>query len=385
MNRLYILASGLIITILFTALACKPQATTGQVSTSKQDAPQPVVEKPLSEWEQLIKDAKREGNLTIYTSSGATVTKALRGFTDRYGIPIEIVSLQGAEANEKIRRERRAGLYLLDVYVGGPATPLFLKEDGIWDPVREILIPEIIEPKKWLGGDLHFLDTEQKYVLAFLSFLAVPLIANSNMVKPDEIKSYQDLLNPKWKGNIVMLDPSRPGFPGQWFQVFGFEMMGLDYMRALAKQNPVIVQDKKTPADWVAKGKMAIALGVSPEIIKEYTDVGAPVVRLPHMKEGTYASSGGGNLTIMNKRPHPYAARLFSHWLLSKEGQTLFSKAYAVPSARTDVPNADLGIDPLHVPDPKGSYLWADDEKIRVWQADRLKVAGEIFGPLMGR
>lgn len=385
MNRIYIKLISLVVTILFTVIACTPGDKTTQLPVSKQADLQSVQEKPLSEWEKLIKEAKREGNLTVYTSSGATVVKALRSFTDKYGIPIEMVGLQGAEANEKIKRERRAGIYLLDAYVGGPATPLFLKEDGVWDPLKETIMPEIVEPNKWLGGELHFLDVEQKYVLGFLSFLAVPLIYNPNMAKPDEIKSYQDLLNPKWKGNIVMLDPSRPGFPGQWFQVFGFEVMGLDYMRALAKQNPIIVQDKKTPADWVAKGKYAIALGVSPELIKEYMDAGAPMQRLPHMREGTYASSGGGNLTIMNKRPHPYASRLFTHWLLSKEGQTLFSKAYAVPSARIDVPTADLGIDPLHIPDPKVNYLWADDEKIRVWQADRLKVAGEIFGPLMGR
>ena len=54
-------------------------------------------------------------------------------------------------------------------------------------------------------------------------------------------------------------------------------------------------------------------------------------------------SSASGSLALLNRAPHPNAAKVFINWLLSREGQTLFQKVISVPgdarnSRRIDVP-----------------------------------------------
>ncbi len=375
------IALCLLASIIFLSLSCAVKEKT--VISTNINTPNIINDKTISPLEKLITDALKEGKITIYSSSGPTVSDAMRNFTKKFGIPVDVIVASGSQVQEKIKRERSAGLYLMDAYMGGPTAPIYLKSDGVWDPVTPLFMPEMVDQSKWLGGELRYLDNEKQFAVAFLSFLAVPLIVNSSTVKQEEIKSYQDLLNPKWKDAIVMNDPSKPSFAGQWFQAFGFEIMNLDYMRALVKQNPTIVDDKRTPVDWIARGKYAIAIAATPEIVKEFIDSGAPLLRLPLMKEVTYASSGGGNIAVMNKRPHPNATKLFVNWLLTKEAQAIFSEAYGAPSAMLGVPAT--GIDALYIPDPGTKYYWVDNENFWLKYAERSRTAAEIFSPVLKR
>ena len=98
-------------------------------------------------------------------------------------------------------------------------------------------------------------------------------------------------------------------------------------------------------------------------------------------KEGTYLSGSTGDVGIINRAPHPNAARLFANWLLTKEGQTLWSKAELVQSARLDVPTDFLPVEKIR--DPKVKYLWADSEEFLLQQPEQGKIAREIFGRLV--
>ena len=64
---------------------------------------------------------------------------------------------------------------------------------------------------------------------------------------------------------------------------------------------------------------------------------GLPVRPLSAIKEGYYAASGSGNLAILRNVSHPNATKVFVNWLLSKEGQTAFTKAMGQPTRRFDV------------------------------------------------
>ena len=62
-----------------------------------------------------------------------------------------------------------------------------------------------------------------------------------------------------------------------------------------------------------------------------------PVQPLPTPKEGLYVSGGSGNLVILKNAPHPNATKLFVNWVLSKEGQEVYSKALGQATRRLDV------------------------------------------------
>jgi ABC-type glycerol-3-phosphate transport system substrate-binding protein len=58
------------------------------------------------------------------------------------------------------------------------------------------------------------------------------------------------------------------------------------------------------------------------------------------MKEGTYASSGHGNLVVLRNRPHPNATKVFVNWFLGPQGQEIFTRAMGQPTRRLDVDTA---------------------------------------------
>jgi ABC-type Fe3+ transport system substrate-binding protein len=86
------------------------------------------------------------------------------------------------------------------------------------------------------------------------------------------------------------------------------------------------------------------------------------------MKEGAGLSAGQAILTLVNQAPHPNAARVFSNWFLSRDGQLNFQKALgkadegSPDSLRIDIPKDDV--------DPKSRRVdgvkYVDTEQ---WQA----------------
>jgi ABC-type Fe3+ transport system substrate-binding protein len=93
--------------------------------------------------------------------------------------------------------------------------------------------------------------------------------------------------------------------------------------------------------DWLGQGKYPIALGPPETISEDLIDKGVSIqlIAPQQLTEGGDLSPGPASLMLMNKAPHPNAARVYINWLMSKEGQTSFSKATGIPSLRIDVPS----------------------------------------------
>lgn len=338
----------------------------------------------VARWETTLSAAKGEGKVVLYTTRGSEARAALaKGFKDKYGLELEFVTGKGAELSEKLLRERSAGLYMGDVYMAGPTTILFtLMPQGVVDPMRPVLIlPDVIDPKVWYGGNLPFLDKQDSYVLGFGGYVFRPMAINTELVKADEMKSYQDLLNPKWSAKITMADPTIPGAAQSFFTAVGHFLMGYDFLRELARQKPFIHRDDRLITEWVARGKYSIVIGAKPDPIDEFRKAGAPITSIIP-KEGSYIEPGAGTFNLINKAPHPNAARVFVNWLLTKEGQTIYSQSVGIESTREDVPKGHL--DPKLLREPGKEYIYAredfhgiSDEIVRTGKAR------EIFGELL--
>jgi ABC-type Fe3+ transport system substrate-binding protein len=197
------------------------------------------------------------------------------------------------------------------------------------------ILPEVKDPKNWWGGHI-WIDNAKRFVYAFQAYQTENTWYNTELMKPEEIRSFDDLLDPKWKGKIGFLDPRTPG-SGASIWSYLREIKGEEYLKRLVAQNMLIGRDQRLLAENLAKGKIALVIGLTYYSLVSFFKVGLPVKPLPNPREGVYVSGGSGHLTIIKNPPHPNATKIFVNWLLGKEGQDLFSKAMGQATRRLDV------------------------------------------------
>lgn len=170
----------------------------------------------------------------------------------------------------------------------------------------------------------------------------------------------QDLLSPKWEGKIIMDDPTVAGRGNNVIAAYTLRL-GEDYIKQLAKQKPVLTRDRRQLIDWVVKGSHPIGIGVYPDAFAEYQRAGAPIGSIL-FNEAAFLDAGAGFITFFDKAPHPNASKVLLNWLLSKDGQTLWSKLANAQSARLDVTTEHLKIEGVHLREPGIDYLEAAKE-----------------------
>lgn len=293
-------------------------------------------------WDKLVAEARKEGTVVVAGGFVAEARDAVTAaFRKKYGINTEWIVGRGAELAVKIGREKSVGLSTTDVAI--PGTPAFantFKPQGITVPLDQMLVlPEVKEPKNWREGELPFYDKDKHSLQVVLS--AMPFYAyNTDLVKSDDLIHSIDLLNPKWKGKIVLTDPSISGNSNDWFTFTVIEILGrekgLQFMKDFVKQEPVIVRDDRLLIEGVARGKYSIGIGASPAIPIEFIKKGAKVA-FADMKEPRELAPGWGLLCAFTNPPHPNTQKLFVNWILSKEGSSVFAPALGYPSNRIDV------------------------------------------------
>jgi ABC-type Fe3+ transport system substrate-binding protein len=200
-----------------------------------------------------------------------------------------------------------------------------------------LILPEVKEAKNWWGGHIWEDNVSTKrYIYAFLCYTSETFWYNTSQVESGEIRSFDDLLNPKWKGRIGFLDPRNPG-SGQNSWAFLWKIKGEEYLGKLAQQDLLITQNQRQIAEGLAKGKLVFSIGLSHYSYEPFIKAGLPVKPVPNIKEGAHASNGSGVVTIVKNPPHPNATKIFVNWLLGKEGQEVYGKAMVQGTRRLDV------------------------------------------------
>jgi ABC-type Fe3+ transport system substrate-binding protein len=300
------------------------------------------------DWEQTLAAAKKEGQVTIYIYRYEGL---LQDFKREYpGITVQAVTGRGSEMSNRIMAERRAGKFIADVYSGG-TNSLFntLYKGKALDPLKPLLVlPEVTDTSKWYGNEHRYADPEGKYIFAFIgSASSSQLSYNTNLVNPKEFKSYTDLINPKWKGKIVALDPRDTGLGATMQFYFYSPQIGPEYMKKFfGGMDNTYAKNWQQMTNWLAQGKFAICMGCKDS--QRAKNQGLPVddFDTTHWKEGSSFSAGGGSLAYMNQAPHPNAAKVFINWFLSRKGQIALQKLGDVDdpanSRRIDIPKDDI-------------------------------------------
>lgn len=299
-------------------------------------APKPAAIPTPTGWEQVVEAAKKEGKVTIYTVAiGAPARAPLaEAFKGKYGITAEFVWGPPVQLAEKVRMEQTAKAYVGDVYEAGGASPFL-----VWKPAGLLAagpleLPSAMEKGVW-RRDPYSMDPVDKQVVMYHQGIGGLPVINTNLIKPgDEPKSWGDLLDPKWKGKMVMDDPTIPGLVSEAVAIL-IEMGGKDWALKLAALEPKITRDRREQVDMVAKGASALCFFAYTDYALPLIDAGAPI-KLITLKEGRYPVTGF-SVAMINNAPNPNAAKVFMNWLLSKEGQVVYSKAMRLVSDRQDV------------------------------------------------
>jgi ABC-type Fe3+ transport system substrate-binding protein len=311
-----------------------------------------------SEWNNLVAAAKKEGKVAVSAFPSPEARKRIPdAFKKAFGIDVEYVGGRSSQQAERLSRERASGLYSMDVFIGGPdtmATRVFAEK--MLDPIQPILIhPDVRDKSKWVKGKPWFFDAEEKYMLRLLDQVSHNVSVNTKVVSGTQIKSIHDLLDPKWTGKIAALDPKRAGsgsnVAAYWLHLFGKEFI----LKFYIAQKVQLSSDDRQVADWLGRGTYPIAVGLSATERADLRKDGIEAEALKFGKGDADRSPGQGIMGLVNRAPHPNAAKLFVNWMISKEGMQILSDVEGKPVTRTDVNYAHLSPDVL--PEPNKEYF----------------------------
>lgn len=291
-------------------------------------------------WNELTEAARKEGKLVLAGNPSPENRDAIpNAFKERFGVEIEYLVGRGSDLQNRIGSERAAGIYSVDlVFSGSPVTYGMLRE-GWFDPLLpHLVVPEVTDPSVWRNNQLPFLDPEKRFIFKVFDQVTGEWFFNTQQVSDAELRSLDDLVNAKWRGKIVLEDPTVSG-SGQGDGVYLYLVKGEEFFkRVYVDQQPVFSRDRRQMSDWIARGTYLITSGLSVEDLPSIIEQGLPVKGLGPLAADRYrTSSGGSTLAILKNAPNRNAAKLFVNWLASREGMQLVGKIEARVPVRKDI------------------------------------------------
>ena len=272
----------------------------------------------------LIAAAKKEGEVVWYTTQiiSQLVRPMSAAFEQKYGIKVRSTRANSTELSVKIINESRAGKPQSDIF-DGTSTVVPLKKEGY------VL--------KWLpdaakGYPAQYKDPEGYWVANNL-YVLTPGFNTSLVAKGTEPRTYQALLDPKWRGKIVKAHPGYSGAILTATFVLAREL-GWSYFEKLAQQKVLQVQSAADPPKKLLLGERAVMADGNDYNLLLLKDQGQPV-------EVVYAIEGSPLIIVpsgvFRSAPNPNAARLFQSFFFSAEGQQLLVDNFAHRSFHAQV------------------------------------------------
>src|SRR5215469_1622539 len=280
----------------------------GQAAAQTAASDNPAMYRGSDREQRLLDGARKEGEVTVYSSM--IVDQALRpiidGFEAKYPfVKAKYVRDDPPQQLQKLMAESHAGHLVADV----------VESTGLEVPMRATDIDQPFWSPQIEAYPENLRDPSHYWAPTRVSYLGA--CYNTNLVKPADLpKSFQDFLDPKWKGKMVWSGTTM----GNLLFITGVrEFMGEDkayaYLQKLAQQNiATIPSANRVTVDRVMAGEYAMCLDAFLHHPIISARKGAPGAPLPLDPVLTVVSS-----VMLPKAPsHPYAAMLFVDYLLSK-------------------------------------------------------------------
>ena len=270
----------------------------------------------------LIEAAKKEGRVVWYTAQivNQLVRPISDAFTKKYGVKVDAVRSDVTDTVLRISAESKAGRTQADVFDGTSPTP----------PLKRLGVVMQWQPDAAKNQPKQFVDQEG-YWIANNLYVLTPSF-NTDLVKRGaEPRQWNDLLDPKYKGRMaisgLVSSSSGPGFVGAVLTDLG-EEKGMEYLRKLAAQNVTGIQSSaRAVVDQVMAGEYAIGLQTFNHQPVISAAQGAPVDWIKWSPSLAVMSV----TSVTKDAPHPNAGKLLVDFLVSREGQQIFSDSSYIP------------------------------------------------------
>jgi iron(III) transport system substrate-binding protein len=261
----------------------------------------------------LLARARAEGQVSFYNSVDIEVAERVKqAFEARYpGIKVSVERSGAQRLFQRLSQEYESGIYNADVVNSADAAHFVLWAKRGW--LAAYLPEDVTKHYDKANYDLGGRYATWKASLSVVGY-------NTKYVKPDQApKSYVDLLDPKWKGMIVKAHPSYSGtILTSTYQIA--TTLGWDYFEKLATQRVMQVQSSTDSPKKLAIGERPIMADGTESNMFALKESGAPVEIVYPTEGSPYVPSPTG---IMEKAPHPNAARVFQNFLYSVELQKI--------------------------------------------------------------
>ncbi len=277
----------------------------------------PAAAQDAAAWNKVIDAAKKEGKVVVYNSAiGSPFYKAaIQSFEKKYGISVDTLDVRASEMRERIRTEQAAGRFLGDITQPGSATATNQAKENAFQPHGGVPLAKTVRAP-FQVSELQVPVFGQAY----------GILINTSLVKPaDEPKGWKDLIDPKWKGKILMDDPRAIG-GGQVMFFATYDAIGRDFHDKLVAQNLTLSRELRNDERRVARGEFPIYI---PEILAFSLDLKGLPVKLVLPSEGVpYVAIVS---VMLRNAPHPNAARLLMNHFLEPEVQLFYANGGQVP------------------------------------------------------
>ena len=275
-----------------------------------------IVEMPAaSPAEDLTDLARKEGKVVWYTSVASSVAAIVgKAFEDKYRIKVDVVRTGSGRVLTRFLQEAQAGVRSADVlHTSDPGDFTLLRQKGLLMKYR----PEGTERfLPWVR-----MDKDETY-FAWRATLCV-MMYNTRLVKAAEAPTgWMDLLDPKWKGKIVIGHPNYSGIVLTCMAALTKLFGGWDYYQKLKENTVMIRQSANDPPTVVASGERMVG-GNGAEYYAYDLKVHGNPIAIIYPKEGIplVVSPSG----IPKSAPHPNAAKLFTNFIFGKGVQQLLA------------------------------------------------------------
>ena len=304
----------------------------------------------------IIEAAKKEGEINWYGGGSSEVDENInRGFMKRYPfIQAKKFRIQSQRLLVRFEAESRAGKHTADIVRTTDWYIDIFKKKGL-------LLKYDSPERKQIPDELK--DRDGFYTSLYMAVHA--LAYNPRLVAKNELPgSYDDLLDPKWKGKLGLEDAAYVWFVNL-LKIKG-EKQGIEYMRRLARQGVSLRSGTTLLANLVAAGELPLAIDLYATDVERTKKAGAPLDWVAFEPTIVHTIAGG----INRNAPHPNAAKLFMDFLLSEEGQRIYLGENLQPTRRGFAA-------PWF---PKGLKIHVNDPDIGDKFGDYQKLFHEIFG-----
>ncbi|MCX7779425.1 MAG: extracellular solute-binding protein [Negativicutes bacterium] len=246
------------------------------------------------------------------------MVKAIKQFEKETGIKVEAVRMSSGEILGRIQAEKNNPK--ASVWFGGPA-------DGFIQAKEFGLLEKYVSPN---AGKIpaQFKDAEGYWTGIYVGYLG--FVSNQKLLGEKGVQapqSWEDLLKPEFKGQVVMANPGSSGTAytmlASIVQMMG-EEKGLEYMKKLNGQIKTYPKSGTAPGRMVGQGEATVGITFLHDAIK-YREEGMKDIVLSAPKEGTGYEIGA--VAIIKGGPDQAAAKKFIDWCLTKQGQEIGQQA----------------------------------------------------------